>query len=402
MSNNTMSNNTMSNNTMSNNTMSADAGAPKLTIERETPSAAAEAAARAALLNLCSGAASVAALDDEQAEAMRAALDQLADARSTPPEQPDPFGGQWAPMPAEWLTQPPPPREWLLQTRDDVGFYPAHRVGVLAATGGVGKSWALTQLAVSLATGLPWLGTYYPAQPGRVLLVLAEEERNEVQRRIHYAASLMRSGNGSQPPPGWHNNIVPLALAGKNVQLLDDDDHSDAPFMRAMSERLDSDGEPWAAILLDPFARFAPSEAETDNAIGTRAVQACERLTHANGRPAVIIAHHTSKESARNDKSDQGVARGSTAIVDGARWMGVMRRAQKKGRTIPNYVRFNAPKSNYAPDARELLLIHDRAFDGALRLPSVRELADFDAMGSEPPASTPTGSGLSFPDEDDD
>jgi hypothetical protein len=61
--------------------------------------------------------------------------------------------------------------------------FPVGEVGQLIAEGGAGKTMALCQLAVAVATGTRWLGTF-EATRGRALLVLREEDAEEARRRL--------------------------------------------------------------------------------------------------------------------------------------------------------------------------------------------------------------------------
>ncbi|HEY4117930.1 MAG TPA: hypothetical protein VGM56_08745, partial [Byssovorax sp.] len=73
----------------------------------------------------------------------------------------------------------------------------------------------------------------------------------------------------------------------------------------------------WALLVLDPFARWAGDDAEKDNAIATRTVQASESLIRAPGMPTVLVAHHVSQDGARTGAV---TARGVTGIRNGYRW----------------------------------------------------------------------------------
>ena len=67
------------------------------------------------------------------------------------PSTPEPFDLSAAGV-GLMLETDPPPRLWLVKDRLPLGV-----VGLLAAAGGTGKSMGVLQLAVSVATGLPWL-----------------------------------------------------------------------------------------------------------------------------------------------------------------------------------------------------------------------------------------------------
>ena len=150
------------------------------------------------------------------------------DAEPAEPMPPDPLGDVWrtvrewgAATGADWLTSDPPKRRYLLTRPDEKGkvrgAVPLGRVGMLAAAGGAGKSWALCQLALSVATGAKWLSTYTVPEPGRVLLALAEEEAEEMQRRLHYAAHELALTPTECDRA--RDRIVALPLAGRGVAL---------------------------------------------------------------------------------------------------------------------------------------------------------------------------------------
>lgn len=200
------------------------------------------------------------------------------------------------------------------------------KVGLLVSPGGVGKTALLCQLALSVTTGLPWMG-YNVESPGKVLLALGEEDAEEVQRRVWNAGQMLGLA------PGMTNQdravratgrLHSVALAGKLVPLVPLDGEGESEFALELEDYLeDHAGEDgWQLIVLDPGSRFMGIENENDNAQATRFIQAVERLTKMPGNPTVIVAHHTSKSS----MGGQGAARGASAFVDGARWMSTLTR----------------------------------------------------------------------------
>jgi RecA-family ATPase len=79
---------------------------------------------------------------------------------------------------------------------------------------------------------------------------------------------------------------------------------------------------PWRLVILDPASRFMGPDAETDNASATRFVEVLERFAQTPSRPAVLITHHTNKSArAAGANAGQTAARGSSALVDGVRWV---------------------------------------------------------------------------------
>jgi hypothetical protein len=73
---------------------------------------------------------------------------------------------------------------WLIQ-----GLWPADAYGVLAAQEKAGKTWAALDLAVSVATGRPWLDHFACLNPGPVLVFLGEGGERATVRRIEAIAT---------------------------------------------------------------------------------------------------------------------------------------------------------------------------------------------------------------------
>ena len=226
----------------------------------------------------------------------------------------------WKPVTThgDWLGVEPPSREWLL-ARDGRGALAAGVVGLLIAPGGRGKTMSLVDLALAVATGTSWLGAFDVVRPGRVALLLAEEDLAEVRRRLYYIARARGMSDSDRALAA--DRIVPLGLSGHDVSLVSGDrELVTATAMHAAITSLVS-AEPWSLIIMDPLARFAPS-AEGDNAVATRAIESLEQIARA-ARATVIVAHHTSKWSRRDPSQASGgsAARGVTGITDGARWV---------------------------------------------------------------------------------
>lgn len=70
------------------------------------------------------------------------------------------------------------PPTWLVR-----GLWPADAYGVLGAEDKAGKTWTVLDLAVSVATGTPWLG-HFECSPGPVLAFLGEGGERNVVRRL--------------------------------------------------------------------------------------------------------------------------------------------------------------------------------------------------------------------------
>jgi RecA-family ATPase len=71
-----------------------------------------------------------------------------------------------------------PPRKWIVP-----GYIPDRTVTILGGDGGTGKSLLALQLAVAMSTSASWLEL--ETAPGKVILLSAEDELDEIHRRLH-------------------------------------------------------------------------------------------------------------------------------------------------------------------------------------------------------------------------
>jgi hypothetical protein len=75
------------------------------------------------------------------------------------------------------------PPTWLIQ-----GLWPRDAYGVFAAEDKAGKTWAILDLAISVAAGVPWLGHFACPPSGRVLVFLGEGGERAMVRRLRAVA----------------------------------------------------------------------------------------------------------------------------------------------------------------------------------------------------------------------
>lgn len=279
------------------------------------------------------------------------------------------------PVSADELLNVPPPRQFLLRDPDRdgaPGVLPRGIVGMLAAPGGTGKTWALVDLAVSLCCGVSWLGAWQPERglTGRVALVLCEEDRNEALRRIHSVLAL-RFARGSAELVAAHKSLEQrLMLAAP------------ATVKTAAVHAALHDGGKWDAVLMDPLARFGEDDTETDAMAATKTIQGLEALTRLQGSPLVLVAHHTRKGTTAASGVGQDAVRGQSALVDGARWVALMY-AHRLGNTRwttfggAALAKLEVVKANHVPTLDPLRLALDPEHGGALRLAAPGELDEW-------------------------
>jgi RecA-family ATPase len=79
------------------------------------------------------------------------------------------------------------PPAWLVG-----GLWPRDAYGVFAAEDKAGKTWAMLDLALSVAAGVPWLGRFACPPSGRVLVFLGEGGERAMVRRLRAIAAHKR------------------------------------------------------------------------------------------------------------------------------------------------------------------------------------------------------------------
>ena len=275
------------------------------------------------------------------------------------------------------LNNEAPPRRTLLtvkglKDRQNL-LMPAGKVCMLAAPGGTGKTQLLFQLGVAVASGVRWLETYGVTKAGPVLLILGEEDEDEMHRRIRDATTGMKAWEFE---PLISANLHVLSMCGQTAGMTDKEGE-ETDFYKILKEGLANWPDvAWSLIVLDPASRFLGPEAEIDNAAATRWIEAAERLTQIGSKPAVLFAHHTNKGALAGD-TDQGAARGSSALTDGVRLqinLDLVTYPQLDAEDKPTGKRLRDPtrvilrvvKSNYGPVADPLFLLRDLDHGGFL------------------------------------
>ena len=112
--------------------------------------------------------------------------------------------------------QPMPLRAWHVP-----GLVPARTVTLLGGDGGVGKSLLALQLAIATAAALPWVGQ--DVRAGRVLYFSAEDDRDELHRRvdqiaIFYGIALGRLSNLMLWPLADEDAVMVTGAPGQALQ----------------------------------------------------------------------------------------------------------------------------------------------------------------------------------------
>lgn len=214
----------------------------------------------------------------------------------------------------------PKPIEWLI---DNV--MPLGTAGLLVAMGDAGKGILTLDLALKIA--LPKhdnhgilddaphaLGGEVTAT-GPVVILAAEDDRDEIHRRLHKLDPDMRRAKADL-------YIVPLPNAGGPLPIVKTSS-TDGPYVTpewlllkesviAMRPKL---------VVLDPLASFVHADVNADPAAGAFVTGTLAALATESGA-TVLVCHHMSKTRGPISTPEEARAaiRGSSAIVDGVRF----------------------------------------------------------------------------------
>lgn len=236
------------------------------------------------------------------------------------------------------LTAPLPPLDFVLP-----GLLPG-TFGLLVAPGATGKSSFALDVAISLALGRVTADGLFPASsPAKVVFLAGEEHDRILAERLRSMMHLDEQAN-----PNLHKNLILLPMAGESCALIEDSRPT------ALFDELKSLCDGARLVIIDPIRRMHGGD-ENSSSEMTRFVVAMEQLAKASGA-AVLGVHHANRASA-SDAGSQHAARGSSALVDGARWQINLSRMDDKSAEMlavseverPLYIAVDYAKTNYLP-----------------------------------------------------
>jgi RecA-family ATPase len=262
--------------------------------------------------------------------------------------------------------------ECLNEDQKPLGFLPKGIVAMLVGAGGVGKTHLLFQLAISIATGTPFINKFTPTiwcgegKKGNVFIGLGENQYEDIHRLLYKSSKKFRN---TQPDilKEASNRIAVFSFCGQQAAFIESKRPS--RYFQDLKVRLAEAAPPggWSLIILDPVSRLLGADAEMDNATATQFIALLEELTiEIPGNPTVFFAHHVNKASLSQSTQDQSAARGSSALTDGARWQMNLAQAtnEKEASSKDASVTLKMTKSNFTMIFPEIRLQKDG--DGCL------------------------------------
>jgi len=280
---------------------------------------------------------------------------------------------------------------------------PSQKPCGLVATGGVGKSFLNLQIGVSLASGTPLCNIWRPAMLGKILILCAEDDEDEIHRRIKAITSHIKKrlssgdiaksmGNGiteEELELRLCENLYIKSLVGAD-NLLTRGKNKEVEQTVVLDKLINTANQidDLLLIVVDPISRFRGGDENSAEDV-TQFIVALDRIVKETDA-TVLAAHHANKESQKiGAGSEQFSTRGSSAFTDGIRFQMNMvtmdsRMAKKlkiNSEDRRSFVNVSIPKSNYSKPFPDTWL--KRADGGVLehfRFTSESDLEDEDKL----------------------
>jgi len=254
-------------------------------------------------------------------------------------EQPAPRRSSVFFVASELEGQPIPARQWLVE-----GLIPSGTVTLLGGDGGTGKSLVALQLAVSTALSGAWLGL--PVTPGRALYISAEDDRDELHRRLSDIARVENTTLADL------DNLTVRSLAGEDALLAMADRSGklhQSPLFNEIDARMRDEAP--ALVVLDTLADLFPGN-ENDRAAARQFVGMLRGLAIRHECAVVMLAH----PSLSGLNSGSGTS-GSTGWNNSVRSRLYLERVKDDGyETDPDARILRTMKANYSRTGGEISL----------------------------------------------
>jgi hypothetical protein len=232
------------------------------------------------------------------------------------PETDQPFNKWDAPLDLPALLDVEPEEiQWFIKKRLIAG-----RGAVVSGVGGSSKTTLIKQLAVGAVLGrLPW--DWEIVTPGRALLVLTEDTKEEAHRALHNACLALDLTY--EEKCAVYGGVLIYPLAGDDAILLKKNSKNsleNSPLFESLVRKIQSMGD-CVFVGLDPALSLTDGD-ELDQGHQRRLGKMCDNLAVLTGTTVMLVAHapKSQKEEITSHNS-----RGGGALVDAVRTEFVMR-----------------------------------------------------------------------------
>lgn len=198
------------------------------------------------------------------------------------------------------------PTEWFCD-----GVFAKNSISFFAGLPESGKTWALMDLAIEVATGGKWLGLF-PVKKSKVLFIDQERARPETKRRFESLFKAKGLGSGD----------LSLLRIKRGSSIKIDMDASYNAFSKLIEQR-----EP-ELIIIDSLATFHAKE--SNNAMEIQSVMEKLKTLRDKFKTAFLFVHHLNKNEFQHAKEGQepdiGLLAGSIAIPAAAETVFIVRK----------------------------------------------------------------------------
>ena len=296
--------------------------------------------------------------------------------RENRPQLPGERANRLVPVKELSLTESMEPREMLLTVdtgeyypgtdkMQEQDFLPRGKLGIITGTGGTGKTHLLTQLAISVATGEKWLNHFNVRSPGKVALLVGEENSTEVKRRLLKAINKKFKFTDKSFLSKLVDNLHIMPLTGIDTRIVDDN-FVETPFYENL--RSDLASRDLRLVIMDPAIQFMPRGAENNAVVATLFAKKLNQLIKETGDPTLVMTHHNSYREELRD----GRMNGARGIFDAARWIVNLElipfhrdessvRLPWVNNNYSQFVAFRHVKSSYTKLLEYLILLRDES-----------------------------------------
>lgn len=222
----------------------------------------------------------------------------------------EPTKAKWCIVPATeaWIAEALPPRSHLLvDERTGRGAVDKTGVWLFAGQGGAGKSYSTIALGLAVASGGRWLETFATSAPGRALIVAAEDDVEDIRRRVHAIAA----AQGDYPTGAIERlHVLPIANRVTSLVTSTGDVYAPSADTTSLCSEL-AEREPYDLVIVDPYGRIAGVSIDSDNAAAAATIGALAMISTA-ARGLVLGVTHTSLRA--RIAAQHGAAEGATGI----------------------------------------------------------------------------------------
>jgi phage/plasmid primase-like uncharacterized protein len=207
------------------------------------------------------------------------------------------------------LVGTPEPQKFLVE-----GLIPMGKPGLLAASGGVGKSLSVIQLALCIACGGRWWGKDV-TERGNSIIFASEDDLPEIHRRLELLDPL-----GKRFQSEHEVYIFPIPEQKEPMILLREEGVTDLAM--ELVEEIKSIPN-IKLVCFDPLQAFTTGNVSSSNEVGQLWGSYCANIS-ARLRCCTLTVHHLNKQGLTVDSDDQMVqrtsVRGASSLVDSQRF----------------------------------------------------------------------------------